>query len=245
MIALLGEAPTELEHLTAGLNDTTKAADDLTKATETAEEAEKRFFGSVDTGLDNTIQNYMDKLKFLTAGGGELAKLTEHIAAALVAGKITEPQANEMFGEAFVAVEALKVNIGQITADQAAQNIASTLGISLDEAVAKIALIKGIDGAKLEAYLNLTITENYTPDPKKAKPVPQYASGGRPTPGEPAMIGEEGPEIFVPDTPGTIIPNRQIKNMGPTITNNYNYNIHTTAGASSLLSYGKLKKGRA
>ena len=35
-----------------------------------------------------------------------------------------------------------------------------------------------------------------------------YAGGGRPVPGETAIVGEDGPELFVPDVPGTIIPNR-------------------------------------
>jgi hypothetical protein len=36
-----------------------------------------------------------------------------------------------------------------------------------------------------------------------------YAEGGRPTPGETAIVGENGPELFVPDVPGTIIPRRK------------------------------------
>jgi len=38
-----------------------------------------------------------------------------------------------------------------------------------------------------------------------------YAHGGRPKPGEPAVVGEFGPELFVPDTSGAIIPNRKMK----------------------------------
>jgi hypothetical protein len=34
-----------------------------------------------------------------------------------------------------------------------------------------------------------------------------YAEGGRPEPGAPAIVGEQGPEVFVPDSPGTILPN--------------------------------------
>jgi len=37
--------------------------------------------------------------------------------------------------------------------------------------------------------------------------VPGFAAGGRPTPGQPSVVGEEGPELFVPDRPGTVIPN--------------------------------------
>lgn len=38
------------------------------------------------------------------------------------------------------------------------------------------------------------------------KIIPGFHSGGRPTPGEPAIVGEKGPELFVPDTAGTVIP---------------------------------------
>lgn len=66
------------------------------------------------------------------------------------------------------------------------------------------------------------------------------AAGGPVEAGVPYKVGEEGEEWFVPKQSGTIIPHNQTKNMGNTI-----YNIYTTAGASSLLSYGKLKKGRS
>lgn len=36
--------------------------------------------------------------------------------------------------------------------------------------------------------------------------LPGFASGGRPAVGQPALVGEEGPEIFIPDRPGTIVP---------------------------------------
>ena len=34
-----------------------------------------------------------------------------------------------------------------------------------------------------------------------------YANGGRPPKGRPSIVGERGPELFVPDAAGTIIPN--------------------------------------
>lgn len=37
-----------------------------------------------------------------------------------------------------------------------------------------------------------------------------FASGGRPDPYDPAIIGENGPELWVPDRPGTIIPNDEL-----------------------------------
>ena len=34
-----------------------------------------------------------------------------------------------------------------------------------------------------------------------------FAEGGRPEPNKLAVVGEKGPELFIPDTPGTVIPN--------------------------------------
>ena len=38
----------------------------------------------------------------------------------------------------------------------------------------------------------------------------EFAKGGRPPVGRPSIVGEKGPELFVPDRAGTIIPNNQL-----------------------------------
>jgi len=40
--------------------------------------------------------------------------------------------------------------------------------------------------------------------------IPGFANGGRPAVGKPAIVGEKGPELFVPDRSGTIVPNNQL-----------------------------------
>ena len=45
-----------------------------------------------------------------------------------------------------------------------------------------------------------------------------FANGGRPPVGQASLVGARGPEIFVPRTAGTIIPNNQIGGGGD-ITN--------------------------
>ena len=40
--------------------------------------------------------------------------------------------------------------------------------------------------------------------------IPGFANGGRPPVGKPSIVGERGPELFVPDRAGTIIPNNQL-----------------------------------
>jgi TP901 family phage tail tape measure protein len=52
-----------------------------------------------------------------------------------------------------------------------------------------------------------------------------FADGGRVTPGKWYMTGEEGPEPFIPDTAGTILPNDALSSMGggsPNVTQNIN-----------------------
>ena len=55
-----------------------------------------------------------------------------------------------------------------------------------------------------------------------------FANGGRPPVGRPSIVGERGPELFVPSTAGTIIPNNK---MGGT-TNNIVVNVDVAGGAS-------------
>jgi len=60
------------------------------------------------------------------------------------------------------------------------------------------------------------------------KNLPTFADGGRPPVGRPSIVGERGPELFVPSTAGTVIPNNK---MGGT-TNNIVVNVDVNGGAS-------------
>ena len=64
---------------------------------------------------------------------------------------------------------------------------------------------------------NKTVSSNsFTPSPDfnpfEAAPGMffEFAKGGRPPVGRPSIVGEKGPELFVPDRAGTIIPNNQL-----------------------------------
>jgi len=55
-----------------------------------------------------------------------------------------------------------------------------------------------------------------------------FAEGGRPPLGKISVVGEKGPELFVPDTSGTIVPNRMLQGMqqaAPTINLVQNFTI--------------------
>ena len=67
--------------------------------------------------------------------------------------------------------------------------------------------------------------------------MPGYANGGNPAVGKLSIVGERGPELFVPRTAGTIIPNHALSGMGGTtnVTNNYINAIDTKSFEDRLL----------
>ena len=64
-----------------------------------------------------------------------------------------------------------------------------------------------------------------------------FADGGDPPVGRASLVGERGPELFVPKTAGTIIPNHALGNVGGTtnVTNNYINAIDTKSFEERLL----------
>ena len=48
---------------------------------------------------------------------------------------------------------------------------------------------------------------------KGVKKVFGFADGGRPPLNQPSIVGERGPELFVPDSAGTIVPNEMLGGM--------------------------------
>lgn len=66
---------------------------------------------------------------------------------------------------------------------------------------------------------------------------PNRADGGPVDGGKIGLVGERGPELFVPRTAGTIIPNHALGNMGSTtnVTNNYINAIDTKSFEDRLL----------
>ena len=61
-----------------------------------------------------------------------------------------------------------------------------------------------------------------------------FEKGGRPQVGMPAIVGEKGPELFVPDQAGTVIPNNKL-GMNQPVTVNFNINTVDARGFNELL----------
>ncbi len=81
--------------------------------------------------------------------------------------------------------------------------------------------------------------------------IPMFARGGRPSPNQMSIIGEKGPELFVPDTAGRVIPNNKLGQGSSGTGGNVNQSeVHininamdTQTGVAFLLSQKDTIKG--
>ena len=60
-----------------------------------------------------------------------------------------------------------------------------------------------------------------------------FAEGGRPPVGKASIVGERGPELFVPKVAGTIVPNNAIGGGGDSVVNNISVSVDATGSAVS------------
>jgi len=112
------------------------------------------------------------------------------------------------------------ISTGIVDALMEAKNVSEALGNVLNN-VARQLLQLGVNSLLQVAF----------PGSSLFSALPGFANGGRPPVGRPSVVGERGPELFVPDRAGTILPNGV--GMGSTtITVNVDAS-ETSADASS------------
>ena len=132
-------------------------------------------------------------------GSAMASTLTDGVAG-LVAGTTTAEQ---------VFVDFLK-NIGDALMKAAQQMIAQYLAIAAAKALA--GLFGGGGGGSIvggDAFGGAASSSIFSAGTGTAfggMSIPGFAEGGRPPVGRPSLVGEKGPELFVPSTAGTIIP---------------------------------------
>ena len=61
--------------------------------------------------------------------------------------------------------------------------------------------------------------------------MPAFANGGVATGGRPAIVGERGPELFIPSTTGRVVPNDQLGGGGVVV----NQTINVTTGVQQTV----------
>jgi len=85
---------------------------------------------------------------------------------------------------------------------------------SIDDAMNK--LMNTVSNKLLDYGISSLLANSGLPG---AKTFFGFANGGRPPKGRPSIVGERGPELFVPDSSGTIIPNHELGSGSNVVVN--------------------------
>jgi len=186
------------------------------------------ILSSVDTSFGSKIADALNSINFRQAGGMDYQGLSEEILTAVDQGKITEEQGKELLSGLFAASEALKVEMGEITAYEAAANIRDQLGGSLSEASLLLdGILQKMDSfpEEIKVKFAFMVTGTGKVSAKttgKNTPEEGMATGGPVWAGRSYYVGERGAEVFEPETNGRIIPNGR-------------------GGGVTLVNYGRVK----
>ena len=109
--------------------------------------------------------------------------------------------------EAIKRLDSLYKDIGGTIKDGLVQGIQAAIDgtKSLGEIAGSV--FRKISDALLDFGVSMALSNLPIPGAKKFF---GFANGGRPPKGRPSIVGERGPELFVPDSAGTVIPNHEM-----------------------------------
>ncbi len=247
------------------VRDQAKAYYAMTKATQdqinALREANKIDFSSVDFGLASAIDSELQRIKISAAGGGAWDEAFNQVKKALADHKITEPEAVKMFENIQVGWHKTLIAAGEENIWEASGTLATSLQITNEQAYRM--LIKPVEDAiglinGLQATLHVqAVVDNlndlggqYNPsNPNKPTAPPSnkvngqivltpQAKGGDTYANGAYLVGERGPEMFIPRQNGTIIPNDQLaKGAKGTAgdVRNYVMHVYTNAQTSTVV----------
>lgn len=108
--------------------------------------------------------------------------------------------------------------------------------LAMEMKIQAMQLVRGLIGSMFGAFAGVGVGS--VGNAATMKPGGGYfADGGDPPVGKVSVVGERGPELFVPKTAGTIIPNHLLNGSGGTtnVTNNYINAIDTKSFEDRLL----------
>jgi len=185
----------------------------------------------------DNLQVEIDKIRQKLTATGELTEKDRIRLEELVKGKqAIDGQVNSL-SEAAEATDKLnektkdmKSNfemIGQSIASGVSDNITAAIQGTKTLGEAAKSILNDLSSTLIKLGVN-TILGGIAPGIFGGLPMLKFARGGRPPTGKASLVGEKGPELFVPRRSGTIIPNDKLGG-GST-----NINVNVDASGSSV-----------
>jgi hypothetical protein len=206
--------------------------DSLTKQSRQAEEFGARIQKLLTMGLNQTAISNIAEAGFevgtsiadeIIAGGTTIVQQVNTLTASVesVAESVSTSLADSFYSAGVNAAQSLvDAIIQQLNASAAAIAQAIANATRGDTTVAEVK--KKVEPKKTKPAP--------TPKPKFIPPmIPGRANGGPVTAGFPFIVGERGPELFMPNTSGKIIPNNQTKTGS---VNNFNITVNAGIGTN-------------
>jgi len=189
-------------------------------------------------GIDASMAELADRVTLdmfqatIAVGGVTQAELGAYMQMAIDMGLMSEEGAQaalDAYGNAIKTINGYELDekTGNITFDA-------------QQAFEVITMINAMEIADKNGNINLFVkyydTTGGNEDPYEDYTGPQYEHGGGASGGyfmadTPYIVGERGPELFVPSTSGRIIPNDE---LGGRVINNYTLIMPTTANAGDV-----------
>lgn len=154
-----------------------------------AQQTTEIFSGGLDTAMNSVASNMTKVVLGMEKGRKAVLSIEEAILGNLISAIIKA-------GEQWVVSEVMKYTLGQVLQQTAVATSAATAAeesaVWWTPAVLSTIASAGTTAADAAALVGGAILG--------------FAEGGRPEPGKVALIGEQGPELWVPDEAGTVIP---------------------------------------
>ena len=122
-------------------------------------------------------------------------------------------------------------------ADQLAQTAATLIAQYIAIGIARA--FAGVPASPTQGVGNITKSTGLNVGSLVNTLIPGRADGGPVTSGNPYVVGERGPELFVPNSSGTIVPNNA---MGGTVVN---ITVNSSGGSTSTSQGEKAKEAQA
>lgn len=223
-----------LEDKEKQLADTNKKMDDAQKKAKELRDA--------NSAATNAILDYKDALgKTFEEAAKAFDPVKEAVDITIEGFKTLKQGVGDAFADAILGAKTLSEALGNLANQVLRQLISGIIQLGLELFVFRYLRDYLKDILNLQAQLNSQLRTEIG-----LRAVLSFftggfggffADGGAVKGGQPIVVGEEGPELFVPPSSGTIVPNDQMGGMAGSGAVNVNFNINTVdaSGFDELL----------
>jgi hypothetical protein len=223
------------------LREEAEAAKELAKQLDNAADAALRRIADVDRAeqeADSAIERDVEAIKNAIDPTRQLYKELERVRELTAAGILPQDVGNARQAQILSKVDGIISPVPDKIkeADDAARQLGLTFSSAFEDAIiggkgfSDVLQAIGQDITKI--FLRKAVTEPLANFASSAfKGLLGFANGGSPPVGVPSIVGERGPELFVPKSAGTIVPNGKFGGGGVTIQQSITYGGNDRLGA--------------